>query len=157
MDHDSGAPDRESVPGVDTGLPASAVAEEAPGDEIRRLEKKRAKVRSAWIAFAGRILAQLIGAVATVLLGLHVVRTYGVGDRGETAPPTAAPGAIETRAAGAVATTPAARLSLVVLPLVTYATGGSQDYLADGLTEALITDLSHIEDQIGRASCRERV
>ena len=35
--------------------------------------RKRNKVRSAWISFAGRIVAQLIGAVATVTLGVVVL------------------------------------------------------------------------------------
>lgn len=34
---------------------------------------KRDKIRSAWISFAGRIVAQLIGAVATVTLGAIVL------------------------------------------------------------------------------------
>lgn len=34
---------------------------------------KRDKIRSAWISFAGRIAAQLIGAVATVTLGAIVL------------------------------------------------------------------------------------
>ena len=35
--------------------------------------RKKRKVRSAWISFAGRIAAQLIGAVATVGLGVVVL------------------------------------------------------------------------------------
>jgi hypothetical protein len=35
--------------------------------------RKRDKVRSAWISFAGRIVAQLIGAIATVTLGVLVL------------------------------------------------------------------------------------
>ena len=35
--------------------------------------RKRNKVRSAWISFAGRIAAQLIGAIATVTLGFVVL------------------------------------------------------------------------------------
>ena len=35
--------------------------------------RKRSKVRSAWISFAGRIVAQIIGAVATVTLGVVVL------------------------------------------------------------------------------------
>jgi hypothetical protein len=34
---------------------------------------KRDKIRSAWISFAGRIFAQLIGAIATVTLGFVVL------------------------------------------------------------------------------------
>jgi hypothetical protein len=33
---------------------------------------RRDKIRSAWISFAGRIVAQIIGAVATVMLGVIV-------------------------------------------------------------------------------------
>ena len=35
--------------------------------------RKRNKVRAAWISFAGRIAAQLIGAIATVTLGVIVL------------------------------------------------------------------------------------
>ena len=35
--------------------------------------RKRNKVRSAWISFAGRIAAQIIGAIATVALGVVVL------------------------------------------------------------------------------------
>jgi hypothetical protein len=35
--------------------------------------RKRDKIRSAWISFAGRIVAQLIGAIATVTLGVVVL------------------------------------------------------------------------------------
>jgi hypothetical protein len=38
--------------------------------------RKREKVRSAWISFAGRIAAQLIGAAATVGLGVVVFGTH---------------------------------------------------------------------------------
>ncbi len=40
-----------------------------PPDKIR----KRSKVRSAWISFAGRIVAEIIGAIATVSLGAIVL------------------------------------------------------------------------------------
>lgn len=36
------------------------------------LDRKRRKFRSAWISFAGRIVAQLIGAAGTVALGVIV-------------------------------------------------------------------------------------
>jgi adenylate cyclase len=45
-------------------------------------------------------------------------------------------------ASNAVATTEAAHLSLVVLPFVNLSNDQSQDYLADGLTENLTTELS---------------
>ena len=46
-------------------------------------KRKRDKIRSAWISFAGRIVAQMIGAIATVTLGVVVL--------GRHAPAAAAP------------------------------------------------------------------
>ena len=46
-------------------------------------KRKRDKIRSAWISFAGRIAAQIIGAIATVTLGVVVL--------GKHAPAAAAP------------------------------------------------------------------
>jgi hypothetical protein len=40
---------------------------EGPGKEDK---KKKDKVQAAWISFVGRIVAQVLGAVATVTLGL---------------------------------------------------------------------------------------
>jgi hypothetical protein len=39
-------------------------------------QKGKDKVRSAWISFAGRIVAQLVGAIATVSLGVMVLHRY---------------------------------------------------------------------------------
>lgn len=44
--------------------------------------RKRSKVRSVWINFAGRIAAQIIGAIATVTLGVLVL------GKGHVAPPS---------------------------------------------------------------------
>ena len=52
-------------------------AEQNPNDPKK---KKRDKVRSAWISFAGRIVAQLVGAIATVALGVMVLHRYTSGD-----------------------------------------------------------------------------
>ena len=43
---------------------------------VDKKAKKRDKVRSAWISFAGRIVAQLVGAIATVALGVMVLHRY---------------------------------------------------------------------------------
>jgi hypothetical protein len=51
-------------------------------------KKKKDKVRSAWISFVGRIVAQLVGAVATVALGVMVLHRYTALD---TRPPAAEP------------------------------------------------------------------
>jgi hypothetical protein len=46
-----------------------------PLDE-KKQRKKAEKTRDAWISFAGRVVAQIVGAVASVLLGILVVRHY---------------------------------------------------------------------------------
>ena len=55
----------------------------------KKQKKKKDKVRSAWISFAGRIAAQLVGAVATVGLGVIMLNRY--------AAPPQAPLALEPR------------------------------------------------------------
>jgi hypothetical protein len=47
---------------------------------VDRQAKKKDRVRSAWIAFAGRIVAQLVGAIATVTLGVMVLHRYTSND-----------------------------------------------------------------------------
>ena len=49
---------------------------ETTPETARRKEKNKDKVRSAWISFVGRILAQLVGAAATVALGVMVLHRY---------------------------------------------------------------------------------
>ena len=49
-------------------------------------KKKQDKVRSAWISFAGRIVAQIVGAIATVALGVMVLHRYTSGDARPPAP-----------------------------------------------------------------------
>ena len=58
-------------------------------------KKKRDKVRSAWISFAGRIVAQIVGAIATVALGVMVLHRYTSVDT-QSGPPNAA-GALGAR------------------------------------------------------------
>ena len=58
----------------------------APSGENTKKKKKRDKVRSAWISFAGRIVAQIVGAIATVALGVMVLHRYTSGDARPPAP-----------------------------------------------------------------------
>jgi hypothetical protein len=50
--------------------------EAATETTVDKKKKKKDKVRSAWISFAGRIVAQLVGAIATVALGVMVLHRY---------------------------------------------------------------------------------
>src|SRR6188508_1031374 len=85
-------------------IPSSApVVDPVPAAEASPpLPKKRSKVRSAWIGFAGRVTAQLIGAMATVGLGYAVVTTHAV-KKAELAAATATPASLEERAEPAAA------------------------------------------------------
>ena len=110
-----------------------------------KAQKKRNKVRSAWISFVGRIVAQMMGAAATIALGLIVVQQYGLPGaeraRGEVRGEVRGE---STVAAAARAVSPGA-LSIAVLPLETYARPAQQE-LADAMTEAVIADLSRTRD-----------
>lgn len=57
---------------------------EGAKETVDKKKTKRDKVRSAWISFAGRIVAQIVGAIATVALGVMVLHRYTSND---TRPP----------------------------------------------------------------------
>jgi TolB-like protein len=111
-------------------------------DDAERQRKKdrkaRKKIRSAWIGFVGRILAQVIGAAATVALGLMIAHRVHRAELPE-APSSA------TRATPVQAARPrTGAVSIAVLPLDNYSGEPGQEYFADGMTEALIADLARI-------------
>jgi TolB-like protein len=100
-------------------------------------KKRKDKVRSAWISFIGRIVAQILGAVATVTLGLLAVHRY----QSVTTTPAVASELREPRPARPA--TPGV-LSLAVLPLDNFSYLNN-DLFANSLTERLIADLSQIK------------
>ena len=59
---------------------------DAPSGESTKKKQKQDKVRSAWISFAGRIVAQIVGAIATVALGVMVLHRYTSEDARPPAP-----------------------------------------------------------------------
>ena len=117
----------------DVHLAAVEPIRETPGKK----KKKKDKVRCAWIAFAGRIAAQILGAVATVVLGVFVLHKYS-GDKHQTERD------IRTAAHANAESRPADELSLAVLPLEDFSAGRG-DFFADSMTEALITSLSKLD------------
>jgi len=105
--------------------------------------RRKNKVRAAWISFIGRIVAQVIGAIASVMLGLMVIAKYGFPEKAtnaavqvEATPVNTIVPARTPRAAG--------ELALAVLPIQNYSKDAAHTYFADGVTEALITELAQI-------------
>lgn len=109
--------------------------------------KRKNKVRSAWISFASRILAQLIGAAATVFLGLIVLHRYQAAK--QTTAEQAAdlkPASIERAASRELPRERGAAPSLAVLPFETFSADTEQGHLADALTETLVSTLAQSGD-----------
>jgi TolB-like protein len=110
-------------------------------DESEKKARKKDKVRSAWISFVGRILAQLVGAIATVVLGLMLARRVYPPDP----PPDRASSA--PAPAGAVSAAPVrSGVSVAVLPFADLSADAPRDFSVDAMTEAVITDLAGFKD-----------
>lgn len=127
-------PSSNDSPGATPPLPTEEETD-------KKTRKRRAKVRSAWISFVGRIVAQFVGAAATIGLGLilarHIHRVDRVAGEGSPPPPSSAP-------ARTVARSREGGVSLAVLPFVNLSGDPEQDHFTDGMTEAIITDFAKI-------------
>ena len=105
--------------------------------------RRKNKVRAAWISFVGRIVAQVIGATASVMLGLMVLAKYGFPDKA-TDPAVQVAATPVTTVVPARAPRAPGELALAVLPIQNYSKDAAHTYFADGVTEALITELAQI-------------
>ena len=114
----------------------------SPAEKLRR---RKNKVRSAWISFIGRIVAQVVGAIASVTLGLIVLNKY----HSEKIAPAASAAATAHASSARLATQRPPRepgaLALAVMPIQNFSKDAARGYFADGVTEALITELAQIE------------
>jgi TolB-like protein len=110
--------------------------------EDKKRKKRKAKVRSAWISFVGRIVAQIMGAVATISLGLLVVHHYKPGRVSDSDQPATAQIKVEPAMARVV--TPGS-LSIAVLPLETFSGRAPQGF-ADAMMETLTANLARVKD-----------
>lgn len=127
------------APGPAADQPVSNQAPDATGEKKRK--KKKERVRSAWISFVGRILAQFIGAAATIGLGVLIVQRAQ-----SPAPPPSRESEDKGPTVARVQSTRAGgEVSIAVLPLNNFSQDPQQEYFADGMTEALITDLAKID------------
>jgi TolB-like protein len=131
---------------VNPSGPEPAIVQPPAAEAESRKKKKKDKFRSAWIGFVGRIVAQLVGAGATVFLALYFVDRAT--DPSRKAQPSARPAV--PASAQAVERVSLRRhsseKSLVVLPMQNFSADSRHDYFADGLTEALIANLAQVDD-----------
>lgn len=119
---------------------SEAVGEHAGHAEAKR--KKHDKVRSAWISFVGRIVAQIMGAAATIVLGLVVLNKYSSAPHTAPVQATAPATVAEPRSRRPQ---PGGEIDLAVLPLRNLAPAPGQEYFADGMTDAIIANLARID------------
>lgn len=110
-------------------------------DFERKKLKKAEKARLAWITFAGRVIAQIAGAVASVVLGLVVLQRY------QSKPETtkSEPAVASTAPAASVRARRPGGASIAVLPLDNLSGNEAQEYFVDGMTEAVIAGLARVE------------
>jgi len=113
-----------------------------PADEADK-KKKKDKVRSAWISFVGRIVAQIIGAAASIVFGVLILHKYQSGT-GKAASGAVVVQAAEARPAPMRARRRSGDVALVVLPLQNFSGDARQDAFADSMTEALTAGLSQL-------------
>jgi TolB-like protein len=119
-----------------------AGASQTPHDAAIKVAKRKAKVRSAWISFAGRIVAQIVGAAATVTFALVVL------NREPAAPGVAADNAMPRTP---IAVPTETRPTIAVLPFQTFAASAGHDHVAGAIADLLVTDLA-LGDQLRVAS-----
>jgi TolB-like protein len=124
-----------------TLLPECAAQASEVGADIHVTRRKKDKVRSAWISFAGRIVAQMVGAAATVVLGLAVVQQYAARSAAGGGKAAVAAEAATTSASPRTRSVPGV-VAIAVLPIEDFSVDPGQQHLADGLTEAIIADLA---------------
>jgi TolB-like protein len=103
----------------------------APSDPAKP-PRKRAKVRKHWYSVAARVIAHVVGAAASVWLGLFLIqRSQPAGS-----PPTPVR-AESTRTGG--------ERAIAILPIDNFSKDPSEEYFADGMTEALTAELAQVE------------
>jgi TolB-like protein len=122
----------------ETHEPVPVAAPEGEHSEKKK-RKKKEKIRSAWISFVGRIIAQVLGAGATIFLGMYVVGKYSTARTAAVTPASAQNQTVVRRIAGTSVN------AIAVLPLQNFSGDPAQDYVADSMTEAVIADLAQVE------------
>lgn len=122
--------------------------EPTPSDgalDDKKRRKKAEKARGVWISFAGRIIAQIVGAVASVVLGVMVLQRYQAPSGSQAAADVAPAAAADAQASRAPSPRRPGQAAIAVLPLDNLSGSPDQEYFVDGMTEALVAGLAKVE------------
>lgn len=124
-----------------SGAPIAAAA--ATAEKLaEKKQKQKKKDRQLWVTFGSRIAAQIVGAIATVFLGLYLVDKYREPRRDANQTPIVG----QEQPVPVRAVLPSTgEPTLAVLPLKNFSGDPQQEYFADGMTEALIADLAQVK------------
>jgi TolB-like protein len=138
--HDRGRESPQASPTADGDSTPGEGALFDEAENTKKKKKKKDKIRSAWISFVGRIVAQFIGAAAPLVVGGLLLHKYqGNLDKASSAVPPAAQ-VVPVRARRNAGET-----ALAVLPLQNFSGDPRQDYFADGMTESLTAGLAQVK------------
>jgi TolB-like protein/Flp pilus assembly protein TadD len=124
----------------DLTMPDQPETLQDPGSEEKKRRKKAEKARKHWLTFIGRVVAQVVGAAASVGLGLLVIQRYQ-----QAAQPAAVVDAGPTRPAAPARPRRPGPVTIAVLPLANLSGDPDREYFADGLTEALTASLARLD------------
>lgn len=107
-------------------------------DGLKKKKRDAKKARGVWISFAGRIVAQIVGAAASVGLGVYVLQRAQQPSVAPTPPAANEPARIAAPRKGGDA-------AIAVLPLTNLSNRAEQEYFVDGMTEAITAGLTKID------------
>ena len=113
-----------------------------PSSSGKKSGKKGKKLRSVWISFFGRIVAQFVGSAATVLLGLLLLHKYQ--STGKTGAEHAAAHVERSGAVSPAALRQAGELWIAVLPFHDASPDVSSHAEADDFADMLMTELAQV-------------
>jgi TolB-like protein len=125
--------------------PSSDASAAAVTSDGAAKKKKKNKVRAVWIAFISRIVAQFVGAAATVVLGLIFLHKYQTTRSEASADAPRKTPVAEQLIIPARERREPGHTSLAVLPLANFSADPQKhEHVANAMTEALITALSQV-------------
>ena len=131
------SPASATVPG------AKPVAGERLEKAGKRSKRKAARLRSVWISFTGRIVAQFVGSAASIILGMGLIHSYKAPVPGpEKASLAREPVLSQGRVARTIEAAGRHRLSIVVLPIDDFSPAVPGNLFAPALTELVTASLA---------------